>query len=78
MVAPRPYNYFRSYSYATAAWSAVCVAAFGMESGRELLGDSGGVIKRAVAGWAGLALAFGVVAACQRRRERSAVSPYEV
>ena len=78
MVAPRPYNYFRSYSYATAAWSAVCVAAFGMESGRELLGDSGAVIKRAVAGWAGLALVFGVVAACQRRRERSAVSPYAV
>ena len=76
LVAPRSYNLFRSFTFATAAWSSVCVWAMGFGSGRTLQDDGGGVFKLALIGWVALGVVFVAGAAFQRWRERSAVSPY--
>ena len=78
LVAPRSYNWFRSYTFATATWSSLCVWALGYDSGLTLQGDGAGVFLLALLGWVALGVVFVTGAAFQRWRERSVVSPYGV
>ena len=76
MVAPRSYNMFRGYTFASAAWSSLSVWAMGYDSGLKLQDDVGGALVAALIGWVSLAVVFVAGAAFQQWRERSAVSPY--
>ena len=74
LVAPAHFNWLRAYSFATAAWSSVAVAAFGLDTGRSLHGKdvtSGPVLGKLLAGWCCAGAIFIAVLVFQWRRSRS-------